>query len=107
MFLLYTQGGGVRFCPSHPGAPEEAPIDVLNASAARCRAPWGALEACGLAVVRRAPPGGWRGAGGDTEPLPVALLGEVLAPPPPPRTKWTRRVPHPVLIGHAASLTPY
>jgi len=33
----------------------------------------------------------------------------VLHPPPPPlpRTKWTRRVPHPVLIGHAASLTPY
>jgi len=31
------------------------------------------------------------------------------APPPPPtsRTKWTRRVPHPVLSGHAASLTPY
>ena len=29
------------------------------------------------------------------------------APPPPPRTKWTRRVPHPVLIGHAASRTPY
>ena len=27
--------------------------------------------------------------------------------PPPPRTKWTRRVPHPVLTGHAASLTPY
>ena len=24
---------------------------------------------------------------------------------PPPRTKWTRRVPHPVLIGHAASGT--
>jgi hypothetical protein len=24
-----------------------------------------------------------------------------------PRTKWTRRVPHPVLIGHTASLTPY
>ena len=23
------------------------------------------------------------------------------------RTKWIRRVPHPVLIGHAASLTPY
>ena len=31
---------------------------------------------------------------------------EVL-PPPSPRTDWTRRVPHPVLIGHAASLTPY
>ena len=27
--------------------------------------------------------------------------------PPPLRTKWARRVPHPVLIGHAASLTPY
>ena len=27
--------------------------------------------------------------------------------PPVPRTNRTRRVPHPVLIGHAASLTPY
>ena len=27
--------------------------------------------------------------------------------PPPLRTKRTRRVPYPVLIGHAASLTPY
>ena len=27
------------------------------------------------------------------------------AQPPPPRTKWTRRVPHPVLIRHAASLS--
>ena len=26
---------------------------------------------------------------------------------PSPRTNRTRRVPHPVLIGHAASLTPY
>jgi hypothetical protein len=30
-----------------------------------------------------------------------------VAPTPPARTKWTRRVPHTVLIGHAASLTPY
>jgi hypothetical protein len=29
------------------------------------------------------------------------------SPPTSPLTKWTRRVPHPVLIGHAASLTPY
>jgi len=28
------------------------------------------------------------------------------AAPSRPRTKWTRRVPHPVVIGHAASLTP-
>ena len=39
-------------------------------------------------------------------------LGSLVAPVeaikvPPPRTKWTRFVPHPVLIGHAASLTPY
>ena len=27
--------------------------------------------------------------------------------PPPLRTDWTRRVLHPVLIGHAVSLTPY
>jgi hypothetical protein len=29
------------------------------------------------------------------------------SPPLPPRTNRTRRLPHPVLIGHAASLTPY
>jgi len=39
----------------------------------------------------------------------AAWLRRVLRPPAPPpsRTKWTRRVPRPVLIGHAASLTPY
>ena len=40
-----------------------------------------------------------------------AILGSYLPtgtpPTPPSRTKWTRRVPHPVLIGHAVSLTPY
>ena len=35
-------------------------------------------------------------------PLQVLVDGA-----PPPRTKWTRRVPRPVLSGHAASLTPY
>jgi hypothetical protein len=33
----------------------------------------------------------------------VDSAGEV---PPPPRTKWTRRVPHPVLIGRAAVALP-
>ena len=42
----------------------------------------------------------------------VVLPGQASAPPPPPpppppRTNRTRRVPHPVLIRHAASLTPY
>ena len=41
-----------------------------------------------------------RSAVGPAAPNPRA------APPSPPRTKWTRRVLHPVLIGHAASLTP-
>jgi hypothetical protein len=38
---------------------------------------------------------------------PNTLAPRGAPPPPPSRTKWTRRVPHPVLIGHAASLTPY
>jgi hypothetical protein len=41
--------------------------------------------------------------------VPAPPLSDAEAPPPPPtpsRTKWTRRVPHPVLIGHAASLRP-
>jgi len=37
----------------------------------------------------------------------LAELSGTRLTPPPPRTKWTRRVPHLVLIGHAASLTPY
>jgi len=32
-----------------------------------------------------------------------AAAERALPPPPSPRTRWTRRVPHPVLIGHAAS----
>jgi len=35
----------------------------------------------------------------------MRLVGAVRSPP--SRTKWTRRVPQPVLIGHVASLTPY
>ena len=35
------------------------------------------------------------------------LTSALAPPPPPPRTNWTRRVPHPVLIGYAASLTTY
>ena len=40
--------------------------------------------------------------GGETSPR----RGGIVCPPP-PLTKWTRRVPHPVPIGHAASLTPH
>ena len=36
----------------------------------------------------------------------ASARGHPLRPAPPPRTKWTRRVPHPVLIGHAAAHAP-
>ena len=41
--------------------------------------------------------------------FPFPLYDLSTPPPPPPvlRTNWTRRVPRPVLIGHAASFTPY
>ena len=52
--------------------------------------------------------GGEEGAGheAEMEEALAALREEVAAglAPPPPRTKWTRRVPRPVLIGHDASL---
>ena len=44
---------------------------------------------------------------GAPRPDPPAPPPPLTSPPPPPRTKWTHRVPPPVLIGHAASLTPY
>ena len=51
----------------------------------------------------------------DWDPRILGLTGspeqvDCVTPPPPPsppRTNWTRRVPRPVLIGHAASLAPY
>ena len=66
----------------------------------RCDATRAVREAVGGTVA------GGRGAGrlrcGDTNALWNSWLR-----PPPFRTKWTRRVPHPVLIGHVSSLTPY
>ena len=39
--------------------------------------------------------------------VPASCARHGQPPAPPPRTKWTRRFLHPVLIGHASSLTPY
>ena len=70
-------------------------------------------EALAVCAATRTSSGG---AGAGVAPAgpggaPAGRMGGLpLAPelcPPPPRTKWTRRVPHPVLIGHTASLTPY
>ena len=59
----------------------------------------GLLQVCGRGRVlqrhMRTRPHVWPG----HTPGPWAAAGA-----PPSRTKWTRRVPHPVLIGHAASL---
>ena len=70
---------------------------IRGAAAALC-----ALR-CGAAAA---------GAGATTincggAPPPAGELGgaDAAAVPPPPRTKWTRRVPHPVLTGHAASFS--
>jgi len=47
------------------------------------------------------------GAGAWLSAADEFLAQSGVVPPRPPRTNRTRRVPHPVLIGHAASLTPY
>jgi len=67
---------------------------------------WRALGARAAARVRV---GGAEVAGNAAGVLPLLsqLARAGCVPPPPLRTKWTRRVPHPVLIGHAASLTSY
>jgi hypothetical protein len=49
--------------------------------------------------VQREELGSKEGSGASCVPHPP--------PSPPLRTKWTRRVLHPVLIGHAVSITPY
>ena len=59
------------------------------------------------AAPRRAGADALRGVDGSCRGMFRLVAGLDKEPPPPPRTKWTRRVPHPVLIGHAASLTPY
>jgi len=83
-----------RIAARAPGAPPPPDVTLQRVEAA-----WAALfvHLCrashrhGLALVA---------AGRVCE----ALLAEG-AGPAPSRTKWTRRVPHPVLIGHAASLS--
>ena len=94
------------------GELDQAPRPVLRKTAHR-------------EAQRSTAPGGERDAGGAAQVVAAGLpavfmphgLGHNLGlethdvvgapPPPPPRTNRTRRVPHPVLIGTAASLTPY
>ena len=71
------------------------PIEVMEQGAERALAYLNAMH-------RATAVGGIRGA---PAPPTRELLLDGFDPPPLPRTKWTLRVPHPVLIGHAASLS--
>ena len=87
-------------------APDGAALLASNGGAARVVV---ALEDGGeVQVVGPAVPADARAPGGVERAACVLGSWAVRGPPPPPppsRTKWTRRVPHPVLIGHAASLS--
>ena len=106
-----------------PTGPPLVEGDVLDAESAQlASAPGEAFTRVLLRVVGTQ--GGAAGAAAVPREVPVVrtplLVGAELQrcreyrlqvalslSPPPSHTKWTRRVPHPVLIGHAASLTPY
>jgi hypothetical protein len=74
-----------------------------------CRIPPGGFARARALTRARAPSSGSRRARAWCSPTGAAntraSAGCGRAGCPPPRTKWTRRVPHPVLIGHAASLS--
>ena len=95
-------------------APSSSALSPTHASCAAAR----------VVVESHAPGGSWAGSLAEMLERPRRIvmpdlrnhgdsahsrsMGCGVPPPPSPsRTKWTRRVPHPVLIGHAASLTPY
>ena len=80
-------------------------VAALASVAPRPR-PWSHSRPRPCSPARPAPPRACTGRGGaERGGAGRARCGRVWTAPPPPRTKWTRRVPHPVLIGHAASLS--
>ena len=85
-------GVGVTFAPNGEG------VHIITALR-----PGGAAESCGRIVVNDIL---W---GINNQVVKGMPVQQVTPPPPPPpsRTNRTRRVLHPVLIGHAASFTPY
>jgi len=88
----------------YPGTTRERLLPLLTA------APGGGAGGAGFAPEASGAESGSSGArnGNGSSGLFVAFSPEREDPgasPPYPRTKWTRRVPHPVLIGHAASLS--
>ena len=93
------------------GAPSGRGASALRSPACKTVEPFSA----GAAGATAAAPNSRRNAAAGTASEPAQrrrgrgarapTSSSVFAPP--PRTKWTRRVPHTVLSGHAASLTPY
>jgi hypothetical protein len=111
-FVVRRKHGSI-WGQGHTSAPASAPCTSTSAlctSSLNCRAP---SSSCHLPRPGR---------GSAPRTLPIHFKGALrlerqraascARPPPPPplrtnlRTNRTRRVPHPVLIGHAASLTP-
>jgi HEAT repeat protein len=99
-----------------PAAEELAASEQENAGSAERQwgdAPLGAIADAPLRTPLQKSTSANRPRAQDPGQLTVEALAKVgsgpaPAPAPPSlRTKWTRRVPHPVLIGHAVSLTPY
>jgi len=88
-----TAAGSYALSVAHGG------VDVAAANVSVAPAAIDAAQSASWASAARAAPGD------ALEVLVVAVDRFGNAPPPPLRTNRTRRVPHPVLIGHAASLS--
>jgi len=112
----------LRASPRLPAPPRAAPRRAAEPPLSRGAASGCAFEGgCGLhpsfgdpasfphiafCAVRPAPPHPpTPSSRARTRGLTAGAGAQLPPPPPPPRTKWTLRVPHPVLIGHAASLS--
>jgi len=94
------EGGGEGAAAEDAVEEDSAPRDSARPLAPQDRA---LLHAGAEGAAPGSGAGDEEGAGDDDDA--DAGAGEPPSPPPPSRTKWTRRVPHPVLIGHAASLS--
>ena len=87
-----------------PGADLDDSLDRAGRTAGPLgRAVLRAVRALGLGAGALPGAEGLSGSAGAEED--GVARAEELPPPPFSRTKWTCRVPHPVLIGHAASLS--
>jgi len=116
LFVDYSRAAGVRRRPASPpravpgaATAARAPGEARGRRRVRGRHPLPRLpRSCWMTLATARSTCGWARA--------VRLRGARLRGEseeaerhefPPPRTKWTRRVPHPVIIGHVASLTPF